>query len=575
MAEALVAGAVLSAVFNVLFDKMASREVLDFFKQRKLNDKLLQKLKTRMNTVNGLLSDAEEKQNTSPAVKNWLDDLKDIAYEADDFMDEIAYRAHEKLMKVEATSPRTCSDQLRNFLSSLNPCKKGMKVMQPRLEEIIDRVEDLLKQTKTLGLVAQVGKSSDRASSSSSHYRITTSRLVDPVVYGREKEKEAIIQSLLSDDAKGKRPDVIPIVGMGGLGKTTLAQLVFNDSRVKQQFDDKHRAWVCVSEESNIFKVTKDILKEFGELGCDSLTPNLLQSKLVEKVKEGRVLLVLDDIWNEEADWRSLLSPFSSAVRGSKVLITTRSQRVASAMSSVPSHQLEVLNEDDCWKVFAQHAFDGGVADAYGELEDIGKKIATRCKGLPLAAKSLGSLLYGEKNSTAWDSILKSNMWDMHDRKIIPALRLSYHYLPSHLKQCFAYCALFPKDFVFQKEDLVLLWMAEGFIAQTDKRRDLEEIGNEYFEELARRSFYIFQRPYYGGRGCFVMHDLVNDLAKSIAGDFFYNMEDVDKREPSRRTRHLFYIHSRGSNPWERQLKSLWEARILRTLIYSVVEAES
>ncbi|KAJ4823580.1 hypothetical protein Tsubulata_040264 [Turnera subulata] len=558
MAEALVAGAVVSAVFSVLFEKMASQEIVNFFKQRKLDDKLLKKLKTRMNTVNGLLEDAEEKQITSPAVKNWLDDLKEVAYEIDDFLDLIAYRAYEQQMVVETTSSKTCSDQVRNFLSSLIPCKKGMGEMQPRLEEIFDTVEDLLQQTNTLGLVAQVGKKPDHTSSSSLQERTTTSMLVDPVVYGRDNDKEIIKRLLFSDDAKGKCLDVIPIVGMGGVGKTTLAQLF-----------DNLKAWVCVSEESDIFKLTKNILKEFGISNCDSSTPNQLQIMLEKKVRGKRILLVLDDIWNEHGDWKRLLAPFSFAAQGSKVLITTRSEQVALAMSSVPSHHLKELTEDDCWKLFAQHAFGGGnTVDAYGELEEIGRKIARKCKGLPLAARTLGSLLSRKRNAKDWEAILRSNMWDMRNGNIIPALRLSYHYLPSHLKQCFAYCAIFPKDFEFKKEDLVLLWMAEGFIVQPDKSRDMEEIGNEYFEELACRSCFTFQKSVYGGHGFFVMHDLVNDLAKSIAGDFFYNMEDVDKREPSKRTRHLFYIQD-GLDPLD-QLKSLCEAWILRTLMYSL-----
>ncbi|KAJ4822555.1 hypothetical protein Tsubulata_128779 [Turnera subulata] len=531
MAEAL-AGAALSALFDVLLKKLASGEVANFFQGGQFSRGQLRNFRATMNTVRGVLEDAEEKQITSSAVKEWLDDLKDAAYEAEDFLDEIAYKLELKQV------PKSCSDQVRNLLiSSINPRRNGVgNHTKARLEEILGRLDHLLQQKDRLGLVERAGV----RVSSPSQRRPTTSLVDDSGIYGRIDDKEAIVRSVLSEDANGKHLGVVPIIGMGGVGKTTLAQLVYNDTRVKQRFD-KFKAWVCVSEEFDVLKLTRNILKEIGLSDCDSLTPNELQVKLEEKVRGQKVLLILDDVWNDNfADWEFLLAPLiNSVAQGSKVVVTTRNQSVAAVMSTVPSHELKELNEDDCWSLFAKHAFDDCSPNSYPDLVEIGKRISKKCKGLPLAAKTMGGLLRSGRDAKEWEKILRSNIWDLRNDNIIPALRLSYLYLPPHLKQCFAYCAMFPKDFEFRKEDLVLWWMAEGFIIQGNQHNGMEEIGAEYLEDLASRSF--FQR--YGGSDdpdCFVMHDLIHDLARSIAGEFCFNGEDVKFGGLTERTRHLY-----------------------------------
>ncbi|KAJ4822557.1 hypothetical protein Tsubulata_028781 [Turnera subulata] len=547
MAGALVAGAALSALFNVLLERLASREVVDFFRRGQLNGRLLQNLETTLNT---------EKQIISPFVKKWLDDLKDVAYKAEDFLDEIAYMLEFKQV------PKSCCDQVRNLLiSSINPCRNGVKNhMKARLEEILGRLDHLLQQKDRLGLVERAGR---RASSTSSQRRPTTSIVDDSGIYGRINDMEVIMRSVLSEDRNAKQLGVVPIIGMGGVGKTTLAQLVYNDNRVKQRFD-KFRVWVCVSEEFDVLKLTKNILKEIGLSDCHSLTPNQLQAKLEEKVRGQKVLLILDDVWSDNyADWDFLLAPLKNSVaQGSKAVVTTRNQSVASVMSTIQSHHLQNLNEDDCWSLFAKHAFDDCSPSSYPNLVEIGRRISKRCKGLPLAAKTMGGLLRCKRRAREWEKILESNIWDLPSDNVIPVLRLSYHYLPSHLKQCFAYCALFPKDFEFSKEYLVLLWMAEGFIIQRNRNSGMEEVGMEYFEDLASRSF--FQK--FGGSedpDSFVMHDLIHDLARSISGEFCFNGEDVDLSRLTQRTRHLYLTKNGGSTFADVKVE------VLRSLIYS------
>nr|CAN81564.1 hypothetical protein VITISV_002475 [Vitis vinifera] len=185
-----------------------------------------------------------------------------------------------------------------------------------------------------------------------------------------------------------------------------------------------------------------------------------------------------------------LQTPFTVGLNGSKIIVTTRSDKVASVMRSVHIHHLGQLSFEDCWSLFAKHAFENGDSSLHPELEEIGKGIVKKCKGLPLAAKTLGGALYSELRVKEWEFVLNSETWDLPNDEILPALRLSYSFLPSHLKRCFAYCSIFPKDYEFEKEILILLWMAEGFLQQFENKKTMEEVGDGYFYDLLSRSFF-------------------------------------------------------------------------------------
>ncbi|MED6208092.1 hypothetical protein PIB30_041730 [Stylosanthes scabra] len=393
----LVGGAFLGAVFNVLLERIASPEVLSFLKGKKLNKKLLKKLKLILPSVHGVLDDAEGKQITNPAVKEWLDELKDAAYEADDLLDEIYTRA------------KYGSGELKG-------------------------------------------------------------------------DKEFMIKLLFDVENGDNKIGVIPIVGMAGIGKTTLAQLVYNDVRVKEHFD--LRAWVCVSEDFDIFKITETLLEILTMCNYGFKDLNSLQVELKARLK-GR--------------------------------------------------------NEDCWMLFAKHAFYYRNSDTHPILEEIGKSIAKKCKGLPLAAKTLGGLLRSKTDVKEWGNILNNEIWELSDKKsnILPALRLSYYYLPPHLKRCFAYCSIFPKGYEFKREELILLWMAENLLKEPRRNSRLEEVGEEYFHELVARSF--FQQSRHNG-SLFVMLDLINDLAQYVSGKFCIRLENNLDKDAGERTRHLSQI---------------------------------
>lgn len=550
MAGALVGGAFLSAFLQVLFDRIASPEVVDFFRGRKLNYGLLQKLEIALLSVNAVLDDAEEKQVTKPAVKDWLDRLKDAVYDAEDILDVVATEALQRKLDAEC---QTTTRKVRNSIAAfLDPF---VKEIEPKVKEVLGRLEYLAKQKDLIGLrEAMVENSPDRLP--------TTSLVDESEICGRDEDREAIINLLLSDDASDNGMDVISLVGMGGIGKTTLAQLVFNDSRVKKHFN--LHAWICVSNEFDIFQVTKTILETITSSTCDTEDLNRVQVSLKENLVGKKFLLVLDDVWNKSyADWEVLSNPLKSTAHGSRILITTRDDNVASVMRSNATHCLKGLSEADCWLLFAKHAFHYLNSGAHPQLEILGRKIVEKCRGLPLAVKTTGALLRSKMNVDEWDKILKSELWDLpiEETNILPALRLSYKYLPSYLKRCFVYCSIFPKGYAFGKDQLVLLWMAEGFLQQYDNKT-MEEVGDEYFLALASRS--LFQQSS-GSKSHFVMHDLINDLARFIAGQHILRLE-VDRSHGSvKKTRHLSY--SKTTFETFKKFEALYEAKSLRTFL--------
>ncbi|XP_072069188.1 putative disease resistance RPP13-like protein 1 [Arachis hypogaea] len=509
MAGALVGGAFLSGFINVVFDRFLTMDAVNLVLGKKLGPDLVQRLKTALLGAEALVADAEMKQFGNPSVRKWLDSLRDAVYCAEDLLDTVHTKA--------STQKEESSSWSLSFFIN-----RDRDDMVDKMEGVVRRIEDLGKQKDFLGL--------ENIPTGSSSWRTPSTSLVKGSVYGREDDKKALLQML--NDNNEHHLSVMAIVGIGGVGKTTLAQWLYNnEGEFMKGFDLK--AWVCVSEKFEVVETTKNVIKQIHGSTCSLDDFNSLQTALKGELSNKKFFIVLDDVWSDDGDkWSNFMTPFrQNGNKGSIVLLTTREENVASAVQNCRPYFLRKLSEDYCWSVFAENA-SFPESNGRAALEEIGRKIVKKCDGLPLAAETLGRLLRTKHDVEEWNKILMSDIWEfsVEKSKIIPALLISYFHLSPYLKRCFVYCSLFPKDFKFEKDKLILLWIAEDLLPPSKRGESLEEVGS------------IF-----------------------LAGDFYCNSEELGKEEEIKiQTRHLFVDLSHCSS---KLYNSISKVESLRTLL--------
>ncbi|KAJ1695031.1 hypothetical protein LUZ63_011729 [Rhynchospora breviuscula] len=472
-------------------------------------DRNRNKLRRQLEAIQRKIVDAEE----SGAPEGWIKELDAAAHEAVDVLDEFQYEA----LRQNAIRQGASAKVIKGFFSSENFVVFRYK-MSNKLIEVLRKVDEIVTEMNNFDLFPRVDPAQNIC-------RENYSYVEKSEVIGRDDEKEMIISQLLDPRRERDNISVLAIIGMGGLGKTTLAQLVYNDESLQKTF--QLLLWVCVSTEFDFNKICKSIIEVATNSKENVYTSNkeVLQRKLREILGKQRYLLILDDVWNEEIEkWdelRKLL--FSEAGSGSVIIVTTRSQGVASIMETLPGHDLASLNEKDSLSLFERKAFSGW-AEKPQELRMIGATIVSKCLGVPLAVKTIGDLMRTKREVGAWRAILEHNIWDdvKSKKDILPILKLSYDHLPSHIKQCFAFCAIFPQDYEIERETLIQLWMANDFIPFDESMKNLEIEGQSIFNELYKRSFfqnYKENETNYGSIISCKMHDLMHDLATKIAGN--------------------------------------------------------
>ncbi|KAB2608267.1 disease resistance protein RGA1 [Pyrus ussuriensis x Pyrus communis] len=511
----------------------------------------LQKLGRTMSTIRDVLLDAEEKQARNSGLRSWLRQLKDVFLDAEDLLDEFECEAlRRQVVRVSGTTRKVC-----RFFSRSNPVAFRLRVGH-EIKDIRERLHQLKDDKKFADLRPdhhhhQISDNL-RENRNTTDYLVTSSKVI-----GRETEKNKVVDLLMvqGDDHQGGdngNVSVIPIVGLGGLGKSTLANLVYNDDRVVGSF--KLRMWTKVSVDFDITRLAKEILRSAsGTKISEGLSPHQLQEQLRDALKDKKFLLVLDDVWNEDRNkWCQLRDMLTEGAKvGTKVLVTTRNSSVASIMGTVESINLDVLSFEDCLSLFVKCAFKEGQERQHPSLYEMGKDIVRKCGGVPLAVKTLGSQLYSKTDERQWKLIKDSEIWELErdgDGHILPALRLSYTQLPSHLKLCLASCSILPKNYIgFSTMDLIENWMAHGILESREHGdMELEDVGELYFKELWDRSFFQNVKDY-AFFYQFDMHDLIHDLVQSVAQGESLTVDSAGTKRISENVRHLTFLKS-GQN---------------------------
>ncbi|XBJ19365.1 hypothetical protein VPH35_010350 [Triticum aestivum] len=535
----------------------------------------LQRLRDTLPAMYSLIDQAEWRIHEG-RVAELLPNLKDAVNDADDLLGE--FRWHELKMEVEGNASHSAfidfyKTTVQGSFNKVNDIQERLNSISGQLEKmglygvtpgfdksvrpdttpfpnekkIFGRDKDLKEVMRFLGVPSK-GRACSKRKRASSAVNASTSTPASNQV-----SNKSIIPAI----------PVLPIVGMGGVGKTTLAQHICNHQQVKDYFE--LIIWIC-ADDFDVKRLIKDAIQSASgkKTTLDHLAS--LQHALSGSVSNKKFLIVVDDVWDDalkenEQRWKDFYDSLTNVVQGSIMLVTTRFPDVADRVRTMEPFPLAGLKEDVFWDFFKLCAFGSERSENDPELQRIGRSIVPKLKGSPLAAKTLGRLLGMNLHTAHWNNILESELWKLKQEKtdILPALRLSYIYLPFHLKRCFSFCAVYAKDHKFEKGRLAEIWVAEGFV-EPQGNTPLEDIGHQYFEDLVNRSF--FQKV----RGTYIIHDLLHDMAKLVSDHDCFTIRNMrDFQMVPQNVRHLYILPSRDlSTP---DLLSLSKHTKLRTLI--------
>ncbi|XP_030959467.1 putative disease resistance protein RGA3 [Quercus lobata] len=553
-------GSLIASEFKDRFGSLLASEVASIVNVKEE----VEKLERKFHEIQAKLNDAEERQVNEEAVRLWLEKLNDVSYEMADVLDE--WNTAKIKADIEKEEEAEASTAKRRKVLSLVSTFFQRRDIALKIKEITEKIDVIDGEGDMYRFVLTCGNEEVMRPLTDSHVDVSS-------IFGRDEVKGDLVNSLLGRGNEEERsPHVISLAGMGGVGKTALAKLVYNDSELNSaQFEKK--GWICVSYPFDKFMVAKAIIQAFGGGNSNITQWSSPMDKMCEWVRGRKLFLVLDDVWIEDSMlWEPFRLAFQNAAQGSRILVTTRNNRVVDVMGSAKRINLEKLSDDDCWSIFSTIAFSDRDSEQHKDLEEIGRKISDKCKGLPLTARTLGSLMRFKRQKEQWEMVFFSRLWELEDveKGLFAPLLFSYYDLPSPLKRCFSYCALFPKDYVFFEEDLVSMWMAQGYIKSNANMERI--VGREYLEILLIRSLFQQDYGYKENIMSFQMHDIVHDLAQLMAKNECITINGYEEfGQNLQNARHLYLeIPQNAQIP-----ESIYSAKNLRTLIFVGLRAHN
>ncbi|XP_068487736.1 disease resistance protein RPP13-like isoform X1 [Phaseolus vulgaris] len=477
----------------------------------------IQSLQNELQMINDLLNTSKSKKGIDNTVVNQIRDVAHLAEDViDTFVAKVAiYKRRTMLGRMlhgfaQARLLHDVADKVNKIKTTLNEIREN--------KDKYDAFEEINNQS--------AAKEEEEKKRAQSLHKLRKNVEEEGVV-GFVHDSNVVIKRLLEGGSNRK---AVSIIGMGGLGKTTLARKVYNNSEVKQHFEC--RAWVYVSNECRVRELLLGLLKHLmpnfdqqckdkkkgkkSSRASSNLSEEELKKLVRNKLESRRYLVVVDDLWKRQ-DWDEVQDAFPDNNRGSRILITSRLKEVALHTAHDLPYYLQFLSGEESWELFCRKVFRG--EDYPSDLEALGKQMVQSCRGLPLSIIVLAGLLaYKEKSHREWSKVVGHVNWYLtQDETQVTdtVLKLSYDNLPRRLKQCFLYLGIFPEDFEIPVTPLLQKWVAEGFIQDTGNR-DLDDIAEDYLYELIDRSLVQVAKVKTNGRleTCQV-HDLLRDLCIS------------------------------------------------------------
>ncbi|KAJ1255505.1 hypothetical protein BS78_K201200 [Paspalum vaginatum] len=517
----------------------------------------INKLEDNMESLKAFLADAERRRLTDQSVQRWVRKLKGAMYDATDILD----LCHLEADKRKESSRGHMPDCFQPLIFCLRNPVFTHKIGS-RIKDLNQRLEDIHKAARDFSFNVNLASYPDEqrmlpAAAGLSSYQ-ARSQIDESAIVGEQIERDTkeLVQVLTTtpddDNDNHNYIKVVSIVGTGGMGKTTLAQKIFNEATIPAHF--KTKIWLSITKNFDDAELLRTAIKhargdDHGHGHGDHQDKSTLTDTLIRTLTSpgagSRFLLVMDDVWSERA-WDNVLSvPIRNASQklpaGSWVLVTTRSAHLPQQMqASLHEHRVRPLHQDDAWSLLKKQLQPEQVV-GIDQLKNIGMEILKNCDGLPLAVKVVGGLLSTRYPSEhEWKAVLNKPAWspDGLPTDIDSRLYLSYEDPTPQLRQCFLYCSLFPKGQEICESIVSAMWVSEGFIqspaAESSHKYGLEEIANEYYRELIKRNLIEPTEKYSITASVCTMHDVVRSFAEYMARE--ESLVVVDKEQLSAAT---------------------------------------